>query len=135
MLKVLGIAFLCLLTGCKSRTSLSSAHLAEFVVPGHSAGPITSKSDAEAVASVYRGSFDESGSIEFKSESKGSWVFRAYAGDFTAVPVADIVIRKDGILISQGKVGPKVRLVGRSWMYDEQEVNPLLRSLLHDDAK
>jgi hypothetical protein len=103
--------------------------MAEFVVTGVSAGPVVDAETARRIAMEYLLKFDDSGDVQLKSEKHGEWVFAAQAGDFTAIPVTEIIIRKDGSRISQGDVGPIVRLSEGKWIYDKRQDRNFRRGL------
>jgi len=110
--------------GCVSqRPQARYSHpiLADFTVDGVSAGQVTDFETAKKIATEYIRRFDISGSIQPKAETRNSWTFSAQAGDFVAVPVHDIVIAKDGSVISQGKGEPVVRLTLGKWTYDKRQ--------------
>jgi hypothetical protein len=110
-------------SGCTSTASKRYPHpvIAEFIVPDIGVGPIRSREAAEKVASAYFREFDDSGSIQFRSEQTDRWIFTARVGDFVAVPVSDIVVSKDGSFIMQSGVAPVVRKVSERWLYDKRE--------------
>jgi hypothetical protein len=120
------VAFLAV--GCASSLEKRCPHpvIAEFTVQGVPVGPVETREVAEKVAWAYFRAFDDSGGIQFRAERVDRWIFAAQAGDFAAVPVAEIVVSKDGSFLSQSGVAPLVRMISGKWLYDKREEREFL---------